>query len=301
MNLIDEFHYMNYNRYLRKQFGGRVFRISLDAGFRCPKQAQCTYCDDEGSGNGALKKNISLREQMERGMQAYRTFYKAEKFIAYFQSYTNTLMPIDKLKQLYDTPLFDDTIIGLDIATRPDCIDESKIDLIARYTDRYIVWIEYGLQSAHNRTLERVKRGHTVEQTVDAIAMTKNKGIKIGLHVILGLPGETYDDMMATADFVARLDIDGIKIHMLHIVRGSAMEQEYSRGEITLFERNEYVKTVCDFLERLPKNMFIQRLTGERTSDKLVAPLWCMQKAPVIQAINNELVRRKSYQGRIFG
>ena len=282
---------------MRKKFGCRVFKVSLDAGFGCPRHAQCTYCDEDGSGRGVFKKGISLKEQIEQGMFVFREHYKAEKFIAYFQSYTNTLMSRQRLKELYDFPLQYEDVVGLDIGTRPDCIDEEKIDLIAEYTRSHYVWVEYGLQSSHDRTLERVKRGHTVEQTVKAVEMTKNKGINIGLHVILGLPGETYDDMMTTADFVAQMGIDGIKIHLLHIVKGSELENEYYKGTVRVMDMETYIHTVCDFLERLPKDMLIQRLTGE-SRDKLVAPLWCLQKATVIQAINKELIRRGSHQGK---
>ncbi|MCD6460027.1 TIGR01212 family radical SAM protein [bacterium] len=296
----QQFRYNNFHNFLRKKFSGKVYKVSLDAGFSCPNREHgmpCTYCDEAGSGTGASKKGVSIREQMLLGMREYRKRYKAEKFIAYFQSYSNTNLPVWELKNIYDQALGFEDIVGLSIGTRPDCVDEEKIRLISNYCSDYYVWIEYGLQSANNETLKRINRGHTFEQLAQAVEMTKNKGINICLHVIIGLPGETYDDVMRTADEVAKLGIDGIKIHLLHIIKNTPLEKDYLSGKIKVLDQQTYVSMVCDFLEKIPKNILVQRLTGERRKDILTAPDWCLNKAVVIRSINDELIRRGSHQG----
>ena len=295
--------YNNFNQHLRDKFGCKVYKLPLDAGFSCPnrdKGTPCSYCDPTGSGSGAYSEHIPLDQQIETAMQRYRSKYKAEKFIAYFQAFSNTYKPLEQLKMLYDIPMEHKDIVGLSIGTRPDCIDTDKLDLIESYAKNKYVWIEYGLQSANDNTLQRINRGHTFADLEHAVKITQGRGIHICLHVILGLPGETYNDMMRTADAVARLGVDGLKLHLLHIVKDTTLEQSYRAGEIRVMEQDEYVNTVCDFLEKIPKNILIQRLTGERPADILVAPSWCLNKTQVINAINAELKRRDSYQGKFF-
>lgn len=299
--MYKQLRYNSFNTHLREKFGGKVYKISLDAGFSCPNREQgggCIYCDSTGSGTGAFSRNIPVQEQMRAGIERYRKKYRADKFIAYFQAFTNTYLPVDELKNRYDSALGFDEVVGLFIGTRPDCIDEAKLALIEQYTNRYYVWIEYGMQSSHDRTLAIINRGHTVADLVRAVEMTKNRGIHICVHVILGLPGESHDDMMETACAVAKMGVDGIKIHLLHVVKGSPLEELYYRGELALMDKATYVNTVCDFLERLPENILIQRLTGERHPDILVAPTWCLDKSMVLNEIQAELVWRDSYQGK---
>ena len=296
----NEFRYNNFNYFLRDKFGAKVYKISLDAGFTCPNREQgapCVYCDAAGSGTGASQKGVPVNEQMIIGMDMYRRRYRAEKFIAYFQAYSNTNLPVAELKSIYDQALGFDDVVGLSIGTRPDCVDEEKIKLISEYADDYYVWVEYGLQSAKNETLRRINRGHTFEQLVEAVEMTKNKGINICLHVIIGLPGETYDAIMRTAREVARLGVNGIKIHLLHVIKDTQLEREYLDGKIQVLDMDSYVNMVCDFLEIIPPDVLVQRLTGERPKDILVAPDWCLNKPLVIRSINDELIRRKSRQG----
>jgi len=295
-----DFRYNNFHCFLKDKFFGKVYKISLDAGFSCPNRDEgspCIYCDAAGAGTGASKAGLSIKDQMTNGMDLYREHYKAKKFIAYFQAYSNTNLPVSQLKSIYDEALGFDEVIGLSIGTRPDCVDQEKIELIEKYTDNYYVWVEYGLQSAKNETLRRINRGHTFEQLVQAVQMTKNRGINICLHVIIGLPGESYEDIMRTADEVAKLGVDGIKIHLLHVVKGTQLEQEYLAGKIQVLDQASYVNMVCDFLERIPPDVLVQRLTGERRRELLVAPDWCLHKPLVIRLINDELIRRNSRQG----
>jgi len=292
--------YNSFHIHLKEKFGCKVYKVSLDAGFTCPNRINdtgCVYCCPSGSGEGAFAKKVSIEEQMQSGIQCYTESYNAEKFMPYFQAFTNTNLPVNKLKKIYDSALVFKDVVGLCIGTRPDCIDESKISLLEEYSKKYYVWLEYGMQSVHDKTLEKINRGHTLSDLIRAVEITKNRGISICLHVILGLPGETYEDMMQTASVVAGLGIDGLKIHLLHVVKGSVLEQWYNDGRVSLMDEETYIKTVCDFLEVIPKTILIQRLTGERRSDFLVAPKWCLEKNKVLYKINQELIRRKSYQG----
>lgn len=302
VNRYYEIGYNNLNSYLKDKFGTKVYKVSLDAGLGCPHRVTggCIYCDPAGSGTGASLRTLSIAEQMQKGMRHCRHKYGAEKFIAYFQAYTNTHATPEELKRLYDSALVSDDVVGLSIGTRPDCIDEQRLSLIESYTDRYEVWLEYGMQSAHDRTLELINRGHTFKELEQACIITRNRGINICLHIILGLPGEDYDDMMHTVREVVRLNPDGLKIHLFHVVKDSLVEKKYRDGDILLLERDEYVKIICDILEILPPTMVIQRLTGERPPDILIAPRWCLEKIAVLGDIRKELRARGSCQGKHY-
>ncbi len=295
--------YRDLNSYLREIFGVRVQKIAIDAGFSCPNRdgtishKGCIYCDSRGSGTGAYRKGISIREQVERAREYLRKRYKAKKFIAYFQAFTNTYADLDELKRKYDEALCFDDIVGISIGTRPDCIDEEKLKLISSYKERYMVWIEYGLQSAHNRTLRLINRGHDRSCFEKAVYMTKKYGINVCAHIILGLPGETKEMMIETARYLSSIPVDGVKIHMLYVVKGTELERMYRRGEVRLFEMEEYADIVCDFLEHLRPEIVIQRLTSDPPRDELVAPGWLLEKGKVINLIEKKLEERGSFQG----
>jgi hypothetical protein len=241
---------------------------------------------------------MPIKEQVEKGMRFLKRRYGAEKFIAYFQAFTNTYADIDTLKTRYEEALFDKDIIGLSIGTRPDCITDEVLNLINSYTEKYHVWIEYGLQSMHDRTLRLINRGHDYKAFKDAVLRTKDKeNIKICAHVILGLPGEDWDDMMKTAQAVSSLGIDGIKLHHLYIAKNTAMANEYFKGNVKTMKVEEYVSLVCDFLERISPDIVIQRLVGDTHGNFLISPIWHMSKGEVFSAITEELRRRDSYQG----
>jgi len=297
--------YRDLNTYLRDIFGERVQKIPIDAGFGCPNRdgtisnKGCIFCDSRGSGTGALiNRGISIKDQVREAREYLRKRYKAKKFIAYFQSFTNTYAPASRLKEIYDQALCFDDIVGISIGTRPDCIDEEKLKLIALYKDRYMVWIEYGLQSAHDETLKRINRGHDVKCFEQAVYMTEKYGINICAHVILGLPGESKDMMLDTARYVSSLPIHGIKIHLLYVVEGTALADMYKRGEFRCLEMEEYVELVVDFLELLRPDIVIQRLTGDPIKSELVAPLWAMEKWKILQLIQKRLEERNTWQGK---
>jgi radical SAM protein (TIGR01212 family) len=299
-----ETRYCRFSSYLRQRFGCRVYRIPLDAGFTCPtrdgiiSRAGCLYCDPRGSASAITDTRLSVREQMLKGMDSARRRYGAEKFIAYFQAFTNTYAPPDRLKQLYTEATELPGVVGLSIGTRPDCVPDEVLDLIASFGPRFDTWIEYGLQSAHDSTLRAINRGHTVAQFSDAVEKTKERRIKVSVHVIIGLPAETHDMIMETARLIASFPVDGVKIHLLHVLKESPLEKIYREGTITLLSQERYVALVCDFLELMPPAVVIQRLTGEAPRDNLVAPLWALDKHAVLRAISSELERRDSWQGR---
>lgn len=209
----------------------------------------------------------------------------AKKFIAYFQAFTNTYAPSAKLKSVYDGVLDFNDIVGISIGTRPDEVDKEKLRLISSYKDKYEVWIEYGLQSIHNKTLKLINRGHAFSDFLQAVRVTRQFDIPVSAHVILGLPGETKEDIIETAKTLAGLKIDGIKIHVLHILKGSKLEKLYDEGKIKLLEQNEYVDLVCEFLRHLGPDVIIQRLTGQGDKESHIAPLWALDKIGTINKI----------------
>jgi uncharacterized protein len=300
--------YRDYNTYLREIFGERVQKIPLDAGFSCPNRdgtissKGCIYCDSRGSGTGAMMdRGMDLEEQIIAGIRFAEKKYSAKKFIAYFQAFTNTYAPASKLRDLYGAALKHEGMVGLSVGTRPDCIDNDILDLLSGLKKDCMVWVEYGLQSAHDITLARINRGHDVACFEKAVYMTEEQGINICAHVILGLPGEDHDMMMGTARFVSGLPIDGIKIHSLYVTRGTALADMYMQGQCRCFERDEYIDALIDFLELLPPDMVIQRITGDPNPKELIAPAWALEKSRNVTLIKKRMEERDSWQGKKFG
>ncbi len=297
--------YNDLNSYLKNIFGCRVQKISIDAGLTCPNRdgtfstEGCIYCNSRGSGTGAFKDGLSIREQLIQGKKNLTKRYKAEKFIAYFQSFSNTYAPIDTLKSIYDEALTVENVVGLSIGTRPDCVNEPVLKLLEHYAQNYMIWIEYGLQSANEQTLALINRGHDLQCFKDAVYATRNRGIKICAHVIIGLPQEEKKHMLETAKTLARLRIDGIKLHLLYVVKDTKLEKLYQQGKYRCLEQDEYADLVCDFLEHLPQNVVIQRLTGDPHPDELVAPRWSLKKGETLSLIKNKLEKRETWQGKL--
>jgi radical SAM protein (TIGR01212 family) len=295
--------YNDLNTYLRSIFGCRVQKITVDAGLTCPNRDGtlsshgCIYCNERGSGTGAFARGISVTEQLLQGKNFLSRRYKAKKFIAYFQSFSNTYAPPEILKRLYDEALSVEDIVGLSIGTRPDCVNDSVLALLQGYASDYLIWIEYGLQSASDRTLEFINRGHDFRSFEEAVKKSLNRGIKICAHVILGLPNESKGDMLRTAKNIAGLGLDGIKLHLLYVVRGTPLETYYRNGEYKCLEQDEYVDLVCDFIEHMPSDIIIQRLTGDPHPHELIAPQWALNKSKTLAKIRSTLAKRKSFQG----
>ena len=298
--------YRDFNTYLREIFGERVQKISLDAGLGCPNRdgtlsdMGCIFCNSLGSGTGAMvRHHLSIDEQVLRGRRFAEKRYGAKKFIAYFQSFTNTYASVEKLKSLYDQALSHPGMVGLSVGTRPDCVDEEILGLLNSYRKDYLVWIEYGLQSSHDKTLVAINRGHNAACFERSVHLSHTLGLPVCAHIILGLPGETRDMMLETARFLADLPVKGVKIHLLYVVKGTPLEALYEKGAYRCMERDAYIERVVDFLEFLPPDMVVQRLTGDPVGEELVAPLWAGNKTENLNLIRRRLEERETWQGKV--
>jgi len=295
--------YRDLNTYLRERFGVRVQKVTLDAGLTCPNRdgrvgvGGCLYCNARGSGTGAWARGQTITEQLQEGMARLARRYKASRFIAYFQSFSNTYAPLDTLRALYQEALVFPEVAGLSIGTRPDCLSPEILDLLAGLARERLLWVELGLQSAHDETLKLINRGHDVSCFTQAVREAAARGLEVVAHVILGLPGEGPAEMAATARYLGGLPLQGVKIHLLYVVRGSGLEEMYRAGNYRPLEEEEYVSLVVDFLELLPPHLVIHRLTGDPHPEELVAPTWCLDKSRVLIGIKEELARRGSRQG----
>jgi radical SAM protein (TIGR01212 family) len=295
--------YYDFKSFLVNRFGCKVYKLQIDAGFTCPNRdgkvavGGCAYCDGRGSIIRQQGPLPSVAEQINSGKALYRNLRGAAKFIAYFQTFTNTYAPAEKLRELYGEALEQQDVIGLSIGTRPDCVDDEILCMLEDCAKRSHVWIEYGLQSIHDRTLQRMNRGHDAATFMEAVRRTAGRGLFICTHIIVGLPGETREQMLETARTIATLPIDGIKIHSLLALRGTEVGRLCEEGAITLPGKDDYVATVCDILEILPSSMVIQRLTAEGYRDILIGPDWAANKLKVLNAIDRELEKRDTWQG----
>jgi uncharacterized protein len=294
--------YNDFNSWLKRQYNAKVRRIAIDAGFSCPNREQgksgCLYCLD-GSASVLSDRKKDVSEQI--GSQVQRSLEKdgSLRFIAYFQAYTNTYAPAEKLRRIFSSASVFPEVIALAIGTRPDCIDSEKLEAIKNAAKGKDVWLEFGLQSVNSRTLRFIRRGHGIKAFQSAVRLTKEKGFKAGAHVILGFPWETQKDIVRLARFLSACNIDFIKIHLLHVLKNTPLEKLYRKKLIVLPTMKKYVGLSADLIERLPRTVVIQRLTGEGTRDTHIAPKWALNKTKVIDAINEELRRRKSFQGKL--
>ena len=298
--------YRAFSDYLKQKFGTKVYKVTIDAGFSCPNRdgtiskKGCLFCDESGSFSQSHSNLLSIPEQIEEEMKFLSAKYKANKFMSYFQAYTNTYKPLKELEKIYNQALEHPDIVGLSIGTRPDCIDDDKLKLISSYSTDYYTWIEYGLQSANDKTLLKINRGHDYDCFLKAYEKTrKYSGINICLHVILNL-FETYEEMMHTARTIARLEPDGVKFHMLCVLKDTKMEKIYNAGTLDLMSEDEYVDVICDFLELLPPQTTIHRIAGNGLRTALIAPSWIGRKLDTLNRVTRELTRRDTRQGSKF-
>jgi radical SAM protein (TIGR01212 family) len=295
--------YYDLKSFWLNRFGCRVYKLQIDAGFTCPNRdgtvsrGGCIYCDGRGSRLRQSGPLPSVAEQIRRGKEYYKKNRNAGKFIAYFQTFTNTYAPVEKLKELYDEALAEEDVIGLSVGTRPDCVSDGITYLLQDYARKSHVWLELGLQSIHDRTLRLINRGHSAAAFLDAVHRLSGTDIHICTHIIVGLPGETREDILETAGAIAALPIHGIKIHSLLALKGTVVGDLYEKGEMAMLSRDDYVRTVSDILEILPPEMVIQRLTADGYRDIFLGPRWAVNKMEVINAIDKELDRRNTYQG----
>jgi radical SAM protein (TIGR01212 family) len=298
--------YNSYNTYLKNKYGQRVQKVTVDAGFTCPNRdgtvasGGCIYCNNDSFNPGYNDPTKSVRQQIDEGTEFLRRRYGVEKFVVYFQPYSNTYASLDKLKLLYEEALSLPEVIGLTIGTRPDCIDHVKITYLESLAKTYDITIEYGLESIYNDSLKKINRGHDYQSYLDAIEMTRNRGIKIGTHIILGFPWENRQQWLHEADVLSKIDFDFLKIHQLHIVKNTAMERQHKQSPYRLFTLTEYVDTVVAFLENLNPKIVIQRLAGEAPKPMLVAPKWGKRNSEVIRFITNKLEEKDTWQGKYY-
>ncbi len=304
---LVKYRFYPFREYLKERFPYKVHKIPLHSGFTCPNRdgrsgvGGCTYCINESFSPNVTRHFLSIKEQIETGKAFHKQRYGAEKFIAYFQSFTNTYADLDTLKSRYEEALSDKDIVGISIGTRPDCIADDILSLIDGYAKKFHVWIEYGLQSIHDRTLKRINRGHDYKIFLDAINRTKKTCINICVHVILGLPGETAEDMMQTAEAIANMGIQGIKLHHLYVAKNTALAEEYFYGNVQTLDMDAYVQLTAGFLERIPSNVTVQRLVGDTHGNFLISPIWKASKAAIAGSITRELERRGAFQGSRCG
>ena len=297
--------YYDLKSYWRNLFGCNVHKLAIDAGFTCPNRdgfvatGGCIYCDGRGSKLRQKGELPSVAEQIASGKKYYKPH--ASKYIAYFQTFTNTYAPVEKLRAIYDEALAQEDVIGLSIGTRPDCLGSDVIGLLSGYAEKNHIWVEMGLQSSNDRTLQFINRGHNFQQFSDVVNSLTGSSLNICVHVIIGLPEESDKDVLTTAQTIAAMPVNGIKIHSLLALEGTALGEMYKKGTIHIITKEKYVSLVADFLETLPPEMVIQRLTADGYRDIFLAPDWAMNKLDVLNSINKELERRDSYQGEYYG
>ena len=296
----------SYGWHLRKRFSCRVSKVNVDAGFTCPNRdgskgiGGCVYCDNSSFSPAATLPEISIEEQMSAGMAYHRKRLGSEKFIIYFQKFTNTYAAPAHLRSLYERALSHPDVLGISIGTRPDAISPETAELLEDLAGRHYVCIELGLQSMDNAILSRINRGHTVEEYLDAVRLIKGRGIDICTHLIYGFPGETRGNFLKTAQLISDLGIDSIKLHQLHAVKGTLLAEQYRSGEFVPLKLEEYIAAACDFLERIPQSVTVQRLYGSAPLDIRIAPEWNLKNNQMWYAILNELKSRNSWQGRLY-
>jgi uncharacterized protein len=294
--------FTTFSEELRRRFGCRVQRVSLDAGFSCPNRdgslgrGGCTFCGDRGAAAVGVPTELPIINQIEKSKRYLRSKFKADRFLAYFQAYSNTYASVDELRQLYAEALADQEMVGIIIGTRPDCLPEPVLDLLSDLNTTTYLWLELGMQTMHDQTLRAINRGHTHACFVDAVRRCQERGFRVCAHLILGLPGESCEQILASVQELNRLGVDGVKLHHLHVLKGSQMEVDYRSGQLVLMDRDEYVQLVCDAIELLDPRIMIHRLMGDGRSE-LVAPDWSRRKLDILNRIDAELTKRNSRQG----
>jgi uncharacterized protein len=325
--------YYTRNFFCRKKFDARVWKVSVDGHFSCPSRdgtldtRGCVFCDPESFSPSRRMSLSSVTEQLDEGIRRLQSRHRAERFVAYFQPATNTYagpdclvrrpasddrqapaamlradsQSIRRLRSLYEEAIAHPAVIGLAIGTRPDCVPDTILDLLAGLSRRTWLSVEYGLQTIHDRSLDWLNRGHGYDAFLDAVERSRQRGLEIGVHVILGLPGQSREDMLATARELARLGVHSVKLHNLYAVRGTRLADMVASGEVRLLDLDEYISYAVDFLEVLPATCVIDRISGDAPPRYLVAPAWCLDKPAVRAALEAEFARRGSWQGRRSG
>lgn len=298
------YHSLNY--FLRGKFGEKVFKISLDAGFSCPNRdgtiskGGCVFCSERGSGDFAGDRCFSITKQFEDIKAMMNKKWKDGKYIAYFQAYTNTYAPIDVLKAKYEEAVTQDDVVGLAIATRPDCLKDEVLNLLEEYSKKVYTWVELGLQTSKDDTAKLINRGYKLEVFEEAVKKLRERNIDVVVHVIFGLPGESREDMLNTIGYLAKMDVQGIKLHLLHLMKNTPLEILYNKGMLKLLEMEEYLELITTAITMLPEEIVVHRLTGDAPRELLIGPIWSLRKWEVLNAIDKKLQDEDLYQGKNF-
>lgn len=298
--------YNDYGSWIRNQFSFRVQKISIDGGFSCPNRdgtvsaGGCTFCDNRTFNPSYCDPAKSIREQIQTGKDFFARKYPTMRYLAYFQAYSNTYAPLDTLRRRYEEALSQDGVVGIVIGTRPDCVTEETLDYLEELSRRTFVIVEYGIESVDNATLKCINRGHTFECSRDAIIATHERGILTGGHIILGLPGETAEDNIRQAAEISALPLNILKLHQLQIIRGTQLAEDYLSKPFKLYTADEYIDVCIRYIERLRKDLVLERFVSQSPADMLIAPKWGIKNHEFTDRLVNELKRRRTWQGRLL-
>lgn len=298
------YHSLNY--FLRNKFGEKIFKISLDAGFSCPNRdgtiskGGCIFCSERGSGDFAGDRNFCIGDQFAEIKAMMNKKWKEGKYIAYFQAYTNTYASLEILREKYDEALKEEGVVALAIATRPDCLYPNVLDLLEEYSKKVYLWVELGLQTSKDKTAKLINRGYNLEVFEEAIRNLRARNIDVVVHTIFGLPEESKEDMLNTVRYISKLDIQGVKFHSLHLMKGTPLVKLYEQGRLSFLEQEEYIELICKAISILPQQAVIHRLTGDAPRQLLIGPMWSLKKWEILNAIDSYLQDNDIYQGLYF-
>ena len=298
--------YNSFGAYIRRRFGQPVFKVNIDAGFTCPNRdgtvgtGGCTYCNNESFKPSLCRPSLTVQDQVRQGAEYLKGRYGAKMFIAYFQAYTNTHAPVDELEALYKEALAEPGVVGIAIGTRPDAVDDAKLDMIARLGEGRFALVEYGVQSVYEHTLREINRGHGYAEFLRAVAMTRERGLHAGGHLIVGFPTETRDQMLDTATEISASGIEFLKVHQLQIIRDTPMAEQYERKAFNVFGYEEYLEFLADFMDRLDPKLVMQRLFATAPDEILIAPKWGRSRHETLLDIDRVMQEKGARQGRLF-
>ena len=306
LNKVNTPYYNDYGTWIRRQFPYRVQKISIDAGFTCPNRdgristGGCIYCDNRTFNPSYCQRRNSVTQQLEEGKQFFAHKYPDMKYLAYFQAFTNTYAPLAQLKALYEEALQVEDIVGIVIGTRPDCVSDELLDYLAELNQCTFVLVEYGIESTNNDTLLRINRGHTFEQSQDAILRTHQHGLLTGAHIILGLPGEDIAESLRQAPIISQLPIDILKIHQMQIIRGTRLATEYEQQPFHIYTVDEYIQLIAEYIQRLRPDMILERFVSQSPKELLIAPHWGLKNYEFTNLLVNYLKQHQIHQGQFF-
>ncbi|MGM9974506.1 MAG: TIGR01212 family radical SAM protein [Clostridiaceae bacterium] len=298
------YHSLNY--FLREKFGEKIFKISLDGGFSCPNRdgtvshGGCIFCSERGSGDFAGSRDFSIDKQFSDIKLMMNKKWKQGKYIAYFQAYTNTYAPVEVLREKYQEAIRQEGVVGLAIATRPDCLGEEVLDLLEEISKKLYLWVELGLQTAKDSTAKLINRGYNREVFEEAVKNLRLRGIDVVVHTIFGLPEESSEDMLETVKYISKLPIQGVKFHLLHLMEGTPIVKLYEQGRLKFMSQEEYIELICKSITLLPEDIVVHRLTGDAPRELLIGPMWSLKKWEILNAIDNTLKDNNWYQSLYY-